>query len=285
MAAGITSKRLRGALALGAALVVGAAAPVTGEASPLDPSGVIKVLPKPSRERVAASRSSNWFGYNRGLLRHGGRPINSITARWTVPRATQHRRGQAEESATWIGIGGGCIDAGCDTTDPTGLIQTGTEQDVSSSGAASYSAWWELVPAPAVTIGNMAVKRGDRMYASVAEGVPDTELWTITLQDVSRHERFRTTVPYSSSHASAEWIEETPLGIGSGGAGLAPLPKLRATPFADATVNREPAALSPSEEIQLYAGSRRIGMPSVPNAARTGFEACTWVRRCPAPRG
>jgi hypothetical protein len=201
-----------------------------------------------------------------------------------VPRASQHHHGQAEQSATWIGIGGGCIDAGCKATDPTGLIQTGTEQDVGSSGAASYSAWWELVPAPAVTIGKMTVKRGDRMYASVAEAVPDSEIWTITLRDLSRHERFSTTVPYPSSHASAEWIEERPLGIGSGGAGLAPLPKLRATPFTDATVNGEPAALSPSEEVQLYSRSMRIGMPSVPDGARTGFAACTWVRRCPAPR-
>lgn len=284
MAPGITSKRVCRALALGAALVAGAAVPATGEASPFDPSGVIKVLPKPPRERIAATRSSNWFGYNQGLPQKGGGLINSITARWTVPRARQHRRKQAEQSATWIGIGGGCIDAGCQITDPSGLIQTGTEQDVGSSGRARYSAWWELVPAPAVTIRRMAVKPGDRMSASVAEAVPDTELWTITLRDLSRHERFTTTVPYPSSHATAEWIEETPLKIGSGGAGVARLPKLRATPFSNASVNGKPAALRRSEEIQLYAGSRRIGLPSAPGASHTGFEACTWVRRCPAPR-
>jgi len=133
MAAGSTSKRVCRTLALGAALIAGAVAPAASEASPFDPSGVIKVLPEPPHERLAANRSSNWFGYNQGLLQEGGRPINSITARWTVPRARQHHRGQAEQSATWIGVGGGCIDPGCVTTDPTGLIQTGTEQDVRSS--------------------------------------------------------------------------------------------------------------------------------------------------------
>ena len=48
---------------------------------------------------------------------------------WTVPTATQHTAGQAEASSDWIGIGGGCIDAGCTASDST-LIQTGTEQDV-----------------------------------------------------------------------------------------------------------------------------------------------------------
>jgi Peptidase A4 family len=152
---------------------------------------------------------------------------------------------------------------------------------VSAQGVASYSAWWELVPVPAVTISGMKIERGDRMFASVAEA--GIGLWTVTLRDITRHERFSTTVPYPSSQASAEWIEETPVEIGSGGAGLASLPKLHATPFAHATVNGAPAALSPSQEVQLYSGSTLIGLPSAPDAARTAFSACAWVRHCRAP--
>ena len=69
--------------------------------------------------------SSNWFGYNQGSLEQGGKLFNSISANWTVPTVTQHTAGQAEASSDWIGIGGGCIDASCTTTDST-LIQTGT---------------------------------------------------------------------------------------------------------------------------------------------------------------
>ena len=98
-----------------------------------------------SHLRSNTNSSSNWFGYNQGTLEQGSKLFNSITGDWTVPTATQHTDGQAEDSSDWIGIGGGCIDAGCTATDST-LIQTGTEQDVDSTGAASYSAWWELVP-------------------------------------------------------------------------------------------------------------------------------------------
>src|SRR5690348_14389576 len=83
------------------------------------------------------NQSNNWFGYNQGTLEQGGKLFNSITGNWTVPTATQHTKGQAESSSDWIGIGGGCVDASCTVTDNT-LIQTGTEQDVSSAGKASY---------------------------------------------------------------------------------------------------------------------------------------------------
>src|SRR6478735_1071129 len=119
--------------------------------------------------RANTNSSSNWFGYNQGTLEQNGKMFNSITGDWTVPTATQHTAGQDESSSDWIGIGGGCIDAGCTATDST-LIQTGTEQDV-SSGTGSYSAWWELVPAPSVTISGMTVAPGDHMHASLAEAV------------------------------------------------------------------------------------------------------------------
>jgi hypothetical protein len=71
--------------------------------------------------------------------------------------ARAHKAGENEYSSSWVGIGGGCVTAGCTVTDTT-LIQAGTEQDVNSSGQASYYAWWELVPAPSVQISNLAVR-------------------------------------------------------------------------------------------------------------------------------
>jgi hypothetical protein len=62
----------------------------------------------------------------------------------------------------------------------------------------------------------------------------------ITLQDVTRNETFTTTVPYSSTDATAEWIEETPLLIGTN-AGLAALPNLSKTSFTSGRVNGAPA--------------------------------------------
>ena len=188
---------------------------------------------------------------------------------------------QLAPSGDGIGIGGGCIDAGCTATDST-LIQTGTEQDVSSSGAASYDAWYELVPAPEL-ITSMSVNPGDRMSASIAEVVGDTNVWTITLKDLTNGQSFTTTVPYSSSHATAEWIEETPLLIGTN-AGFAALPNLTSPAFDLATTNGSSANLKSSEELNLIdSNSNVIGAPSASDPDADGFNACTWAGTCTAP--
>jgi hypothetical protein len=229
--------------------------------------------------QLNANSSSNWFGYNQGTLEQGSKVFNSITGDWTVPTVTQHSSGQAEASSDWIGIGGGCIDAGCTATDST-LIQTGTEQDVDSTGAASYSAWWELVPAPSLTISNMTVRPGDHMHASLSEVVPNSNVWTISIQDVTRGESFSQTVSYSSTHATAEWIEETPLEIGTN-AGFASLPNLTNPGWTSATVNGASAGLKASEEMDLVdSNGNVIGAPSAPNATANGFNECTWASTC-----
>ncbi|HEY2072390.1 MAG TPA: G1 family glutamic endopeptidase [Gaiellaceae bacterium] len=230
--------------------------------------------------RANTNQSSNWFGYNQGSLEQGGKLFTSIAGDWTVPTVSQHTAGQDEDSSDWIGIGGGCVDAACTVTDNT-LIQTGTEQDW-SGGAASYSAWWELVPAPSISI-SMTVAAGDHMHASIAEVVGDSDVWTITLQDVTRNETFTTTVPYPSTHLTAEWIEETPLVIGTN-AGFAALPNLTSPVFDLATTNGQPANLQASEEMQLIdSNGKVIGAPSAPASDADGFNACTWATTCSAP--
>jgi hypothetical protein len=232
--------------------------------------------------RADTNQSSNWFGYNLGSLERGNTLFNSITGDWTVPTVSQHTKGQDEYSSDWIGIGGGCVDANCMVGDST-LIQTGTEQDY-TSGQASYSAWWEIIPSPSVSI-SMTIQPGDHMHASVAETVPDSNVWVITLQDVTRNETFTQTVPYSSTHATAEWIEETPLLIGTN-AGFAALPNLTSPAFDLATVNGQPANLSSSEEMQLIdSNGNVIGDPSAPDPDADGFNACTWATSCAAPSG
>ena len=256
-------------LALLAATAAGASAKLTSHGQ----------LLKLGALHANTNTSTNWFGYNQGTLEKNDTLFNSITGDWTVPTATQHTSGQAESSSDWIGIGGGCIDSGCTVGDST-LIQTGTEQDVDSTGKASYSAWWELVPAPSITITNMTVAPGDHMHASLAEVVPDSNVWTITLQDVTRNETFTQTVPYASSHLTAEWIEETPLEIGTD-AGFASLPNLSNPAFTSGTVNGANANLQASEALDLTdSNGNVIGSVSGPNAAKNGFDACTWATSC-----
>src|ERR1041385_6856287 len=138
---------------------------------------------------VDANQSQNWFGYNQGSIEQGGKLFNSITGTWNVPTATAHTRGEDEYSSTWIGIGGGCVDANCLIGDTT-LIQTGTEQDVAADGSTTYDAWLEIIPAPEIQISNFTVAPGDTMNASISEVVPNSNVWTITLTDVTRNETF-----------------------------------------------------------------------------------------------
>src|SRR3954465_3187152 len=136
-----------------------------------------------------ANQSNNWFGYNQGTLEKGNKLFNSISGDWTVPAATQHTAGQAESSSDWIGIGGGCIDAGCTVGDNT-LIQTGTEQDVDSSGKASYGAWREIIPGPSINNSTFSGSPGHQMPADITEAIPNSNVWNITLPDVTKGKTF-----------------------------------------------------------------------------------------------
>jgi hypothetical protein len=224
-----------------------------------------------------ANQSTNWFGYNQGALEKGTPQFTSITGDWTVPTATQHTKGEDEYSSTWIGIGGGCVDSSCLVGDPT-LIQTGTEQDV-VGGAAQYSAWWEIIPGPSISI-SMPVAPGDHMHADITEVVPESNVWTITLQNVTKGQTFTQTVPYTSSHLTAEWIEETPLILGTN-AGFAALPNLSRTSFTGATVNGANANLVPAEMMQLVNSAGAVyATPSAPTSTKDGFAECTWATTC-----
>jgi hypothetical protein len=233
---------------------------------------------------IGANKSNNWSGYNQGFLEQSGKMFHQISADWTVPTATAHRHGEAEFSSTWVGIGGGCVDAGCAVTDPT-LIQTGTEQDVDASGHASYSAWWEIIPAPSVTITTLNVRPGDHIHAALVESTPGSEVWTMALRDVTTGKSFTQTLPYPSSHATAEWIEETPVQVGTGApAGVGPLPNLSRVSFDLARTNGARPGLKPSEEIQLADSQGHVlATPSAPDRDRDGFKDCAYAARCPAP--
>jgi hypothetical protein len=239
----------------------------------------------PPINAINATQSSNWSGYNQGSLEKNGTMFHSVSANWTVPTATAHASGQAEYSSSWVGIGGGCVNSGCSATDST-LIQAGTEQDVGSNGKASYSAWWELIPAPSETISSMTVHPGDQMNVSIGETVSGSNVWKMVVKDVTTGQTFRQTVPYSSTHLTAEWIQEAPTIIGSSGANVGTMPNLAGANFDLATANNAPAGLSPSEEIQLVNSSGTVeSTPSAPDSDTDGFNDCTYSSVCAAPAG
>jgi hypothetical protein len=254
------------------ALTGGTAAAPSG-AAPVHHGAPIAVL--------KASQSTNWWGYNQGALETGKSPFHAVTANWTVPRATQHKKGEDEYSATWAGIGGGCVESTCTVTDNT-LIQAGTEQDV-VGGKPQYSAWWELIPAPGITIDTMTVRPGDRFHLDIHEVTTNSELWSITLTNVTRHQTFTQTVPYPSTYGSVEWVNETPLLLGSN-AGLAALPNLTKTVFDSGTANGANPHLVAGEAIDLATSAGAVyAVPSAPDRDTDGAGLCAWATACTVP--
>lgn len=250
----------------GAGLVAGASAPAGADAT------------------WSMSQSGNWSGYNVGVLDRGT-PLTSVSAQWTVPTATAHKANDSENSSMWIGIGGGCVDTGCTAADST-LIQVGTEQDVDSSGKATYSAWWEIIPAPSVTA-PMTVNPGDHIVASISQGtVPET--WNVSIRDTTNGQSagaLTNPMPYTSDYSTAEYIVETPVVASSSGAGLGTMPNLSSPVFDLSTINGAPAAFTPAEAVQLVDQSNNqvVATPSAPDSDTDGFAVCTWATSCSTP--
>lgn len=230
---------------------------------------------------IGANQSSNWSGYNVGALERKT-VFHQISGYWNVPAAKNHQAGKAAYSSTWVGIGGGCVDASCNVGDDT-LIQAGTEQDVNAAGVASYSAWWELIPAPSVKISGMTIHAGDRMFVNISEAVTGSNVWIIVVKNLTTGTTWSKTVPYSSSHATAEWIEETPVVAGTGGVQIGPLPNLGTVNFDLAKLNGANPKLGRAEEMQLQSGSSALATPSRPDSDTDGFNDCTWATSCAAP--
>lgn len=228
---------------------------------------------------LGASTSQNWAGYSQRLA-IGSLGFQSVSGDWIVPKATQLTPGRAEHSATWVGIGGGCIEPSCALPDLT-LIQAGTNQEVDANGVDSYAIWWEIIPVPQI-LTTMTVSAGDSIHADIHQILP--EIWTIIIENRSTQQSFTTTVPYPSDFTTAEWIVETLTVIGTGGAGIAGLPNLGMTGFTNAEVNGNPASLVSSQAIQMIDGSGNVlATPSAPSTDGTAFNVCAYSLSCPTP--
>ena len=167
-------------------------------------------MPAPSAAASASSStSSNWAGY---VVHRSGIRFRRVSGSWAVPTATC-TPGIPAYSASWVGIGGF-------STRSQGLEQAGTDSDCGSAGQAVYSAWYELLPAGAVTV-HVNVHPGDRIDASVEISGQRARLHLI---DRTTGRSFTATrrVPVLDQ-TSADWIEEAPASC-SGGFRCIPTP-------------------------------------------------------------
>jgi hypothetical protein len=192
--------------------------------------------------------SSNWSGY--AITGRKG-SFTSVTAAWTVPSVSPSSGDTY--SSNWVGIDG---------FNDSSLIQAGTESDY-VGGAASYDAWWEILPAAETVV--FSVSPGDAMTATVSRNPSGT--WTITITDTRSHVTSSTTHTYRGQLTSAEWIEEAP----SVNGGTAALADYGAATFDPGTVNGHSAGLTTSEAGVMVQGGVQVSTPSTPDRDVDGF--------------
>jgi hypothetical protein len=150
--------------------------------------------------RAGTEVSSNWAGYTL-ISPDATTPIEftSVTGTWKQPPA-RCAGAESSASAIWVGLGGYDLDS-------QALEQIGTDSDCSSAGAATYYAWYEIVPAPPVNL-KIKIGPGDVITTSVnAKG----NVITLQLINRTRNVRFTKTVVVDNPDlTSAEWITEAP---------------------------------------------------------------------------
>lgn len=145
---------------------------------------------------AAAAQSANWAGY--AAVRPHDATFTHAIGVWTVP-ALDCSAGRSTSSMTWVGLGGFRRSA-------PALEQLGTEGDC-EGGDAEYSAWLEVVPAPAETV-DLPVAPGDRIVAGVrVTGHRVRFRLRNATQDVVAERHVWAPVV---DRSSAEWIVEAP---------------------------------------------------------------------------
>lgn len=195
---------------VGIGAVVGVSGVLTGVSAQSKPTGSLtgvmvraqthSVLPLLGGPRAGSIDSLNWAGY----VVTPSNPVTGVSSTFKVPAAGLVPPGFA---ATWTGIGG---------FHSTDLIQAGVaEQSLPDNPVLGpqYYAWYELLPAGETQLTgcnpdpNCTVTPGDVVTTSINQGSGTN--WTIAMTDAGKWS-YSTTVTYSSSRNSAEWILEAP---------------------------------------------------------------------------
>jgi hypothetical protein len=169
---------------------------------------------------AATAVSSNWSGYA-----VSGTTFSTVSGSWTQPAADCSSASSITASAFWVGLGG-------NSETSNALEQTGTEADCNANGTATYSAWYELVPAASVKA-PLKVSAGDRISASVR--VNGTKV-IVQIRNLTTGKSFSKTLRMSAPDiASAEWVAEAPSALTPGGSSILPLTDFGTIRFTNAS--------------------------------------------------
>jgi hypothetical protein len=270
LSGGLCRRVLAAALGIGAILAAQGALGAPVEAATSAP--VIRTHPMipavtpsgPVNSSVTSiSTTDNWSGYYVDSPNAGA--FTAVSGCWDVPSVSPSAVVPAYSSA-WVGIDG---------TQNKDLIQTGTEQDWSSSTgqapfAADYFAWWEILPATATQI-PMSITPGDAMCASISE-IGESGQWTISLTDETSGRTFSTVQGYAGPANSAEWIVEAPFATdGSYNCGPCTLANYGQTTFSQLSEDGVDPELTPADGLEMTQNESIVSIPSNPDSDGNGF--------------
>jgi hypothetical protein len=182
--------------------------------------------------------AKNWAGYVTT-----GTKFSSVSASWVVPTVTCTSGTQL--SAAWVGLDGF-------NPNSTTVEQTGTDSDC-AAGVPNYYAWYEMYPAPLVTLAK-AVAAGDRMNASVVATTATT--FVLTINDATKGwTRTINKTLATAKRSSAEVIQEAPC-CTAGGAAL-PLANFGTINFTNANANGQLIGNLAPTRVNMDAGGVR----------------------------
>jgi hypothetical protein len=138
--------------------------------------------------------STNWSGY----AVEATAQFTQASGTWTQPTASCTTSGSTYGSF-WVGIDGYSSNS---------VEQLGTDSDCASKGQPSYYAWYEMYPAPSVSLSTTSypVHPGDTLTATVSRSGTS---YTLSLQS-SRGWTFSVAESATNSNSSAEWVVEAP---------------------------------------------------------------------------
>ncbi len=142
---------------------------------------------------ASTEKSLNWSGY---VAKDG--MYTAVSGSWIVPVVMPSESLAAD--ATWVGVGG---------IENKNLIQAGTQAVADQGGSVAYEAWIEGLPGASQRV-PLSVHAGDTVTVALSEA--SAGWWHIAMKNTTTGKTFETDMPYDSSHASAEWIQEMPSG-------------------------------------------------------------------------
>jgi hypothetical protein len=250
------------------------AAPASVQATPGTGAQPAPQTPVPAIP-VSQNTSHNWSGYAATSGTYTG-----VTGTWTVP--VPGINGTPGVGATWVGIGGvGSRD----------LIQAGTQDVAAGGGQAQFQTWIEMLPAASQQV-PVAVVPGDSVTVSINEQGAGSGNWQISITNNTSGQKYQTSVQYTSSESSVEWVMEAP----SGANGILPLDNFSSVSFTAASTMQngqtEDISQTGAQPItMLNANNQALAVPSAIGSdgssfsvARTTAPASTGAAGGPGPR-